>query len=342
MTTFDDILAQDRAIDTLRKAVRADRLPHGFIFGGPIGVGKGTTARALVGVFLCEQPQGDRACGDCASCRGMAAGAHPDFHVIFKELIRYHDKTGKSKGTTLSIDVIRPELVDKAGRKSVMGRGKVFVVEQAELMQAPAQNAMLKTLEEPAGRTLIVLLTDQPDALLQTIRSRCQLVRFALLPDDVVTAELTRRGIADADARDAARFARGSIGQALQWIADGVLARARELVTMVDALLAGRRVDDLWGWFKKSADAYAEKQLERDALSSKDQATREGLSLYLSLAAEHLRGQLLGDDPAELERVADAIDAIVRAEEYLDGNVNTQLVFQQLTVALERRSSLAG
>ncbi|HEV7301993.1 MAG TPA: DNA polymerase III subunit delta' [Tepidisphaeraceae bacterium] len=339
MTTFDAILGQDRAVSTLRKAVLADRLPHGFIFGGPIGVGKGTTARALATVFLCERPQGDQPCGQCESCRGMAASSHPDFHVIFKELIRYHDKTGKSKGTTLSIDVIRPELVEKAGRKSVMGRGKVFIVEQAELMQAPAQNAMLKTLEEPAGRTLIVLLTDQPDSLLQTIRSRCQLVRFGLLPDDVVTAQLKQRGIADADARDAAVFARGSIGQALQWITDGVVPRARELVGMFDTLFAGRRVDDLWGWFKKSADAYAEKQLERDALSSKDQATREGLGLYLRLASEHLRTKLTGDNDTDLERAADAIDVIVRAENYLDSNVNTALVFQQLAVALERRPS---
>ena len=73
-----------------------------------------------------------------------------------------------------------------------------------------------------------------------------------------------------------------------------------------------------------------------------DQATREGLGLYLSLAAEHLRGKLQGDNDADLERAADAIDAIVRAEEYLDSNVNTQLVFQQLTVALERRPTSAA
>ena len=81
----------------------------------------------------------------------MDAGNHPDFHVITRELIRYHDKTGKIKGIDLSIDVIRAELVEPAGRKPVMGRGKVFVVEQAELMNPLAQNALLKTLEEPPG-----------------------------------------------------------------------------------------------------------------------------------------------------------------------------------------------
>ena len=266
----------------------------------------------------------------------MAGGAHPDYHVIVKELIRFHDKTGKSKGTTLSINVIRPELNEKAARKPVMGRGKVFVVEQAELMEGPAQNSMLKTLEEPAGRTLIVLMTDQPDSLLSTIRSRCQRVTFNALPDDVVAAELKRRGVSEADARDAARFARGSIGLALKWIEDGVLPRAREIAAAFDTIFNGGRADDLWGMFKKSADAYAEKQLERDELSSKDQATREALGLYLRIAAEHVRPRLSGDDEPEIERAASIIEAIVRAEEYLDANVNMPLVFQQLAVAVER------
>ncbi|HLL89709.1 MAG TPA: hypothetical protein VK324_10415, partial [Tepidisphaeraceae bacterium] len=142
MTTFDSILGQGKAIDGLRRAYAADRLPHGLVFAGPEGVGKGTTAAALAALFLCERPAGDRPCGQCDSCRVFPSGNHPDYHVVTKELIRYHDKSGTSKGTSLSINVIRPEVVDKAGRKAVMGRGKVFVIEQADLMQAAAQNAL--------------------------------------------------------------------------------------------------------------------------------------------------------------------------------------------------------
>src|SRR5437868_4273525 len=152
MSTFDSIFGQDDAIDSLRRAYRADRLPHGMVFAGPAGVGKFTTARALGKLFLCEKPVEDSACGRCESCRVFDAGNHPDWHVVTRELIRYHDKTGKSKGIDLSINVIRPELVEPAGRKPAMGKGKVFVVEQADTMNAPAQNALLKTLEEPAGR----------------------------------------------------------------------------------------------------------------------------------------------------------------------------------------------
>src|SRR5689334_7297854 len=194
MSAFNAIFGQSDAIDSLRRAYLADRLPHGLIFAGPTGVGKATTARALAKLFLCEQPKSDEPCDRCESCRVFDAGNHPDYHVITKELIRYHDKTGKSKGIDLSIHVIRPELLEPASRKPVMGRGKVFVVEQADLMNPQAQNALLKTLEEPAGRAVIILLTDQPGCLLPTIRSRCQLVRFAALDPKRVQKELQKRG----------------------------------------------------------------------------------------------------------------------------------------------------
>src|SRR5207244_10003726 len=151
-------------------AWRADRMPHAMLFAGPVGVGKATTARALGALWLCGNPQGDAPCGKCESCRLFDAGNHPDYHVILKELIRYHDRTGTSKGIDLSIHVIVPELLDKAALKSALGRGKVFVIEQAELLNSSAANAMLKTLEEPPGRTIIILLTDQPELLLPTIK----------------------------------------------------------------------------------------------------------------------------------------------------------------------------
>src|SRR5438105_3193721 len=150
MISFADILDQKQAVEWLQRAYEANRLPHGMIFAGPVGVGKVTTAAALAALLLCEHPKINDSCGQCDSCRVLAAGNHPDFRVITKELIRQHDKTGESKAVEFSIKVIRPELVDRAGRKSVLGRAKVFVIEQAELLTAGAQNAMLKTLEEPA------------------------------------------------------------------------------------------------------------------------------------------------------------------------------------------------
>ncbi len=337
-SAFASIFGQDEAIAAIREAYLADRLPHGIIFAGPTGVGKATVARALAKLFLCEKPAADAPCGKCESCRVFEAGNHPDHHVITKELIRYHDKTGKSKGIELSINVIRPELIERASRKAVMGRGKVFLIEQAEVMNANAQNAMLKTLEEPAGRTLIILLTDQPGALLPTVRSRCRTVRFAALDESLVTRELTRRGVAPDEAADAARFASGSLGVAVKWIEDGVIGPALELAAMMDALLEGRPADDLPGFFRRSADAYAARQLERDELLSKDQATREGLGLYLKIAAEQVRRRLSeATDPDAMETACGAIDALVQAETYLDANVNVGVIFQNLAAVLEPR-----
>jgi DNA polymerase-3 subunit delta' len=338
MLFLQDILGQERAIETISRAYEAERLPHGLIFAGPVGVGKGTTARALAALFLCENPVGTRACGKCESCVLMAAEpdpTHPDFHLVYRQLVRLEKE--KSKAIDLAVDVIRDYLVAPANHKALMNRGKVFVVEEADLMNAAAQNSLLKTLEEPAGRTLIILLTDQPQALLPTIRSRCQLVRFAPLEAKLVQRELEKRDIDKATAAEAAELAEGSLGLALKWVEDGVVSAARELLEQIDALINGQAATNFADWFKKTADAYAEQQLKRDKLGSKDQATREGLSLYLKIAATRFRMRLAeGGDADALERSCSAIDAIARAETYLDSNVNVALTFQQLAATLER------
>ncbi len=336
MTTLQEIFGQDAAIETIINAYEADRLPHGLIFAGPVGVGKATTARGLATLFLCENPKKNQPCGKCKSCVLMNAGNHPDYHVVYRQLIRLEKE--KSKAIDLSVDVIRDYLVAPSNLKANMNRGKVFVVEEADLMNAAAQNSMLKTLEEPAGRTLIILLTDQPHALLPTIRSRCQIVRFAPLDPKVVERELAKRKIDKSTAVEASSLAEGSLGVALKWIEDDVVASARELIKRLDAILQGKAAADLADWFKKAADAYAEKQLERDKLASKDQATREALALYLKIASNHFRARLAeSDDSEELESACSAIDAIARAENYLDSNVNVALTFQQLAAALERQ-----
>jgi len=342
MTTLKDIFDQPQAIEFIRAAWTADRLPHGLIFAGPVGVGKGTTALALAGVFLCFEPRIDpqdhlpMPCGSCASCRLMQAQTHPDYHRVFRQLIRLDKDT--SKAIDLSIDVIREHLLVPANRKSTLMHGKVFVIEEAELMNTAAQNALLKTLEEPYGKTLLILLTDQPSLLLPTIHSRCQQVRFSSLSRERVIEQLRNRGIETADATDAADFADGSLGLALRWIEDGVIPHARRLNVLLKRILTQPNPDasELQELITSAAAEYAEKQIDRDNLASKAQATREGLLIYLKLSAQVLRQQLRQTtDPDALERLCAGIDAIARAENYIDSNVNTSLVFQQLAIALE-------
>jgi DNA polymerase-3 subunit delta' len=338
MVTFKDIFGQDAALEWLARAWQAERLPHGLIFAGPTGVGKGMTAAALGGVFLCQSPTtaGARpaACGKCRSCAVFAAGNHPDFHLVYRQLVRLEKESSKARD--LSIDVVRDYVVGPANLTAGMGGGKVFVIEEAELMSSAAQNALLKTLEEPLGRTLLILLTDQPNALLATIRSRCQMVRFGSLPEQVVKRELEKRGVAAADAGEAARIADGSLGLALKWMEDGVVAREKELARYLQLIVMGKPAAELPEWLKKAVEEYAARQIERDELASKDQASREGLSLYLGLAAQWFRRRLAEEqEPEALESLCAAVDAMAQAEQYNDSNVNLSLIFQQVAARLE-------
>jgi DNA polymerase-3 subunit delta' len=323
MKRLKDILGQESAVDFLRRAMSTDRLGHGLIFTGPSGVGKATTAAALSAWFLCDKPGESDSCGKCESCRAVAALAHPDYHIITKELARVHDRSGTSKATALAINVVRYELAAKAAQKSVMGRGKVFIVEEAHLMTAAAQNALLKTLEEPAGRTLIILLTDHLDDLLATVRSRCQLVRFARLEN------------AKQIAAAATELADGSLGLALRWIEDELLKSVQAVAEEVDAVMSGRSAFDLIEVVKKSAEAQVERLLKRDELTSKDAAMRASLGDYLSIAAQRLRHRLSEtEDPDALEQNCRAIDALAQAEKYLAANVNVSLVLEQLGMSI--------
>lgn len=329
MAYFRDIFGQDAAIAQLRNAWQADRLPHGLIFAGPAGVGKGTAAQALAAWFLCEHPGGEDACGKCPSCHLVAAGTHPDYHVIYRQLIRLEKKDSKARD--LSRDLIRDYLLEPASRKALQGRGKVFIIEEAETMNRDAANAMLKTLEEPQGRTLIVLLTDQPHSLLPTIRSRCQMVRFASLPLDLVVEKLGSRGIDPDAARLAATIAEGSLGLAIRWAEDGVVDRAYELQSQLRQIVAGQSAEALPAWLAAAGADYAARQEDRDANVSKDQVTREAVILYLRLAADYLRSRLGELQNAALQlRICRMIDDLAQAQKYIAGNVNTSLVLEHV------------
>ncbi|HRK32460.1 MAG TPA: DNA polymerase III subunit delta' [Tepidisphaeraceae bacterium] len=333
MSTFAQILGQDAAVGWLATALAAERLPHALIFAGAEGVGKATTARALAARFLCTAPKRNNPCGVCESCRSMKADVHPDFHVVHRKQIR--QLKPENKGTTLAAEVIRRFLNDKAHLKAVMGGGKVFVVEEAELMNPTAQNSLLKTLEEPPGNALIVLITTNVNLLLPTIRSRSQLVRFGRLPEELVAQELIQRGIPADDARDAAAITDGSLGLSLRWLQDGVIASARELARILDHLGA-QSVPDLSQCINNAAQTYFAAHEARDANITKDTITREGLGIIAGIAANHLRRKLpaASDDPDRLDRLSSAIESVVKTERYLDSNVTISLTTEQLAVNL--------
>lgn len=201
---FGAIRGHRPVLELLARATARGTLPPSLIFAGPEGIGKRLTATALAQALNCERPAGDDACGECAACKRIARGVHADVLVI---------EPGDSG--SIKIDQVR-EAIDRSAYRPFEGRRRLVVVDQADALVIEAQNALLKTLEEPPPASVFVLITSRPDVLLATVRSRCQRLRFGPLSAAEVADVLIRdRGVAPADAHAAAAAADGSVGRAL-------------------------------------------------------------------------------------------------------------------------------
>ncbi len=256
-----DIVGQDEALGQLQRALQSGRQPHAFLFAGPEGVGRETTAMQLAKLLLCEAPvkrpnSGRLAelpqdapllvpCNRCPSCVTASAGTNPNLILIFKELARFHDDAGvrRRKMQELGLAVIQRFLIAPAHMTSFGGRGRVFIVRQAELMSVEAQNALLKTLEEPPAQVTIILLSTSVEELLPTTRSRCQVVRFHALPIDFVAKRLEASGVSAEEARFWAAMTGGSLGQSLHASQNKLFAFKRDLVGALAGLSEAKATD---------------------------------------------------------------------------------------------------
>ncbi|BDG08039.1 DNA polymerase III subunit delta' [Anaeromyxobacter paludicola] len=263
---FAEIIGQDRAVGSLRAALARGALHHAYLFGGPAGVGKGAAARLLAQAANCEGPAaaGADACGACGPCTRIARGLHPDVLFLAEEREmakagRWEPKGGRTPSKEIVVDQIR-ELVDRRlGMKRFEGRRRFVVVDPADAMNVQAQNALLKTLEEPPDDTTLVLVSSSPDGLLATIKSRCLRVPFAPLPDELVSARLLAEGWEPAAARVAAALAGGSLGRALGLDAEALEERrqAVEEAASLDPADAG-------AWLGYAARAGKDRDLARE------------------------------------------------------------------------------
>jgi DNA polymerase-3 subunit delta' len=173
------------------------RLPHALLLHGPRGVGKREFANELARWLLCEAPGPDGGCGQCKSCGWFDQGGHPDFKMLEPAAeSAQEDDAGKKGGKLITINGIRG-LGDFLGLVSHQGGWRVVVVHPAESMNAPAANALLKTLEEPPANVLMLLIAHQPRRLPATVRSRCRKLAFGLPPRAQARAWLAERGPGD-------------------------------------------------------------------------------------------------------------------------------------------------
>jgi DNA polymerase-3 subunit delta' len=220
--------ADAAAVRQLRKIVRDGRVGHAYLVSGPRGVGKAALARAFAQAICCSRCDiQDRSlpCGACHTCRAVAKGVHPDVEVFSLESqAALADKSGL--GSTLTIETIR-RLRATAALLPMESERRVLLVEDAETLLEPAQQALLKTLEEPPSAVTIVLLADEPERLLETVRSRCQEVVVRPVSDSAVREALRVAGVDDALAEELAALSRGCPAWALRAAAEPKELKAR-------------------------------------------------------------------------------------------------------------------
>ncbi len=342
---FSAIIGQDRAVRRLLNAVGSDRLAHALLFVGPTGTGRRTTALALAERLFCQTPEAEDACGQCAGCRRLLSGRHPDLIELWptvrlsapKEDARVYTLRDAQGVNHALVDVkdealarefpgtrqIRQaqvqELIRRLGFRPVEGEGRVVIINRAELMGVEAANAFLKTLEEPPRGTTIVLTAPDSGQVLSTIRSRCQRVPFALASDAVVADVVRERlGLDRTEAERVAALAGGRIGRALQLD----LSRLGEMDQALDRVLGG--------------------PLDRQTafeLSGELGSDRESARVFLDGLAQRLRHRADSSDMTTRRAAVRSFEKVLAARRDLERQANTRLVLDVLLVGLEGRPS---
>lgn len=226
---FNGLIGQNEVISSLKRALSENRVSHAYIFSGPEGIGKKTTARIFAGLLLCDDPHDGATCGKCRACRLMENGSNPDYISI------------NTDGASIGVDVIRSIQNDSVLRP-VYSKRKVYIVEDAAKMTDQAQNCLLKTFEEPPGHAVVILLTTNYEKLLETVRSRAQHLQFRKYTHEQVCQALSarlgedRRGLIGL----AADYSDGNIGMALKLAgSDEFLSLREQLLGMLPAAAAG-------------------------------------------------------------------------------------------------------
>jgi len=371
------ILGQASAVQTLQAQLASDRVHHAQVFHGPAGVGKFTTALAFAKHILCKDPITDlhgnlSPCDACASCKlflsahegdaedaadpadddptAVLASAHPDLHVITKELALFDDdaQVRGRKLTSIPVGVIREHLLGPASLAPAMSHGKVFIVDEAELLNPTGQNALFKTLEEPTPGTYLILVTASEHRLLPTIRSRCQRVAFGPLDDEAVGRWLTRHH-ADLDEQThkwVVGFAQGSIGRAALAVRFDLVEWGTAVLTPISRMAKSSRPEPgLGAAIAERVDGFASAWVSAHKNASKEAANRRAAALMgsmignfarrrLAMEAEHCDPEQSAASEAALGPWLGVIEAVEAYESQLNSNVNLKLCCEGLGMAI--------
>ena len=302
---------------------------------------------------------GISACGACESCRLLRGhdAVHPDLHIVTKELARYSDERSvrDRKLTSIPVGVLRTALIEPVYRAAHLRHNKLFIIDEAELLNPTGQNLLLKTLEEPPAGTYLILVTAREEKLLPTVRSRCHRVAFSPLPDDVVSDWIDRRDepLTEPDRQWLVSFAAGSLGRAQLAVDYNLCEWAQLVLPALDAMAQGRYPTELGAQMAKCIGTFAENWTKKNTNASKDAANRAAAGLLWSILTTHAQARLtevaqtvdpadVTDSEAALEPYIGVIDAVTTAERELDSNVNLGLICDHLVSLVYRALSMDG
>lgn len=242
MTGFKDIVGQESIISHMKNAIKLNKISHAYIINGEKGMGKKTIAKIFSMTLQCEKG-GDEPCMQCHSCKQAISNNHPDIRWITHE-----------KPSTIAIDEVREQINNDILIKPYSSKYKIYIVDEAEKLTVQAQNALLKTIEEPPAYGIIMLLTNNKDSFLQTILSRCVALEMRpVASTDIINYLREKEKIPDYQAKMVVNFAGGNLGRAIRLAS---MEEFNELKDMVIRHLTGicdASVTDISGYVKEAA-----------------------------------------------------------------------------------------
>jgi DNA polymerase III subunit delta' len=350
--TFNTFLGNARAVEIVKRAIEQDRLPHAMIFAGPSGVGKCTLALLVAQYLNCLAPAGNGACGNCSACRKIMAiiesrrlqcealkegfcGNCPSCRIRTK---RHPDvRLVEPEKTTISIEQVR-NLIGEIAFQPLEARYRVVILDPAEQMRLEAHNSLLKTLEEPISRTIIILVTTNPYMLLETIRSRSRLLQFGEIPQVQIEQYLVQQeGKTTEDACLAAALSEGSLAKALDFNTNEYKEIRRQAFHFVLLLLSRGR-------FAEASVVAAQVSKDKNFFQLWINSVSALLQdiYYAGLATERVSQRDLLAKIEEINRKVShsmlirAIEGIRKLKGELQYNVNRQIALEAMFLDLTR------
>ena len=329
MVGFNNVRGHEEIIRHLQNAIKTGKISHSYIFAGEPGSGKRLLAGIYAMTLQCEAG-GENACGKCESCKRAIGKNHPDIIMVKHE-----------KPNTISIDEIREQVVNDVDIKPYSSPHKIYIIPDAEIMTPQAQNALLKTIEEPPEYAVIMLLTSNIDGLLPTIRSRCVRLDLKVVDDGLVKKYLMEHlHIPDYQAEIDASFAHGSIGKAKeaatsQEFAD-ITQKALKILKYADSMEVYELTEAIKNLSseKQNINDYLDifQFWFRDVLMFK--ATREIDNLVFKQEINYIREQASQRSYENLEKILEALD---KTKVRLRANVNTELALELLFLTIREK-----